>query len=59
MQLINEQSVFPRLSAQSSTEVITILGNALREQGIVTERYVDEVLAREKVFPTGLQVDDL
>lgn len=45
---------WPSMEAASSGEAIRKLGAGLFEAGYVKESYVDAVLEREKVFPTGL-----
>lgn len=54
---INTQAVMPGLKAESSTQVITLLGDKLHELGYVNEDYVSAVIQREAVFPTGLMLE--
>ena len=42
------------LEASSSTEVISKLGKKLVDRNLVKQEYIQEVIKREKEFPTGL-----
>lgn len=42
---------------QSSTEIITLLAQMLKQKTIVKDNYLSHVLTREKDFPTGLQLE--
>lgn len=51
---LEEENIFINLPAKTKEEVITQLGGNLFERGFVKESYVDAVLKREEVYPTGL-----
>jgi PTS system galactitol-specific IIA component len=53
---INAQAIMTRLKAESSTEVIKVLGDKLCVLGYVNENYVPAVIQRESVYPTGLML---
>ena len=52
--LIEEDLVIPELEVNDKKEVIRLLGERLKEKGYVNEDFVEGVLEREEVFPTGL-----
>ena len=41
-------------SLNNSDEIIRFGSSLLHEQGVVTEKYCDEVIQREKIYPTGI-----
>lgn len=58
MKMVHEELVFPGLTASNYEEVIKLVGSKMCAKGFVKDSYVDAVLEREKVFPTGLQIGD-
>jgi galactitol PTS system EIIA component len=52
--VVNENLIELNLEARNSEDVIKILGNAMKEEGYVKSSYLDAVIEREKIFPTGL-----
>lgn len=57
-------SIFPELvavdvEADSAEEAIRKVGQIFYDNGFVKESYIDAVIAREKVYPTGLQLRDM
>lgn len=56
--LINEEIIFLDLYAETSEELLTIVGNRLFRLGYVKQSYIPAVVAREKEFPTGLALED-
>lgn len=54
VKLISPQMIFTGIEAGHANEVIALLGGKLAELGLVTESYVDAVIAREAEMPTGL-----
>lgn len=52
--VINEELVEVHVDANSSNEVITLLSQKLAENGWVRAGFLEHVLNREEVFPTGL-----
>lgn len=57
MDILNDKLVKIDLEANSSAEVIRTLGNLMFDQDNVKHTYVNAVIEREKVFPTGLPSD--
>lgn len=53
---LKEALVMPEMEADSCQDVFRKLGGALMEKGYVKETYVDALTAREKEFPTGLDI---
>lgn len=53
---ISKKNVIINSAADSNAEVIKNLGTLLHENGYVKDSFVQAVLDRENVFPTGLQV---
>ncbi|MGL6299687.1 PTS sugar transporter subunit IIA [Streptococcus iniae] len=43
---------------KEKNEALTFLSQQLTQQGYVTEGFTDAIIAREAVFPTGLQFED-
>lgn len=54
--MISEDNVILGLEAETYQDVIKNLGSLLHENGFVKDSYVQAVLDREEIFPTGLQV---
>ena len=52
--LLDERLVFIDADVKTSEEAIRLMAERLQECGYVNEGYADMVIAREKVFPTGL-----
>lgn len=52
--LLDERLVFIDADVKTSEEAIRLMAKRLQECGYVNEGYADMVIAREKVFPTGL-----
>ena len=55
--LLNNTLIFPQVGVGSLKEVIELLGNALLNSGFVKEGFVEEVLKREKKYPTGMSTE--
>jgi PTS system galactitol-specific IIA component len=51
---INAQAIMTGLKAESSADVIRLLGDRLYSLGYVNEYYTSAVIQREVTFPTGL-----
>jgi PTS system galactitol-specific IIA component len=56
---VHPDLVMVGLEAKDKEEVVRTLANLLLEKGYVKESYADAVLAREKLFPTGLPTQDV
>lgn len=54
MKVLDKKIIFRELDCSSAEEVIRYMGNAMKKEGYVREGYVEAVIEREKVFPTGL-----
>lgn len=54
MGILNKNLVIMDADMESAEDCIRTAGNLFFEYGYVEEGYVDEVLEREKVYPTGL-----
>jgi len=54
--VISEDNVIVSLEAETYKDVIKSLGTVLFENGFVKDTYIQAVLDREEIFPTGLQV---
>lgn len=52
--LIDKSLICLDLEASSSAEVISKLGNKLVERNLVKQEYIQDVINREKEYPTGL-----
>src|SRR5271169_503169 len=56
---IEECNILVKASAASSTDIIQQLGALLYNNGFVKETYVQAVIDREQIYPTGLQTSEL
>jgi len=56
---ISSENILVDQQAESSEEIIRKLGGLLYNNRYVKETYINAVLEREKVFPTGLQTTSL
>ncbi|MBA4496357.1 PTS sugar transporter subunit IIA [Paenactinomyces guangxiensis] len=54
--IIEEDLILLGFSAKNKEELLTALSQRLLEKGYVVPDYTDAVLAREKQYPTGLQI---
>lgn len=52
--MLKENFIKTALNCDSSDEVLKDLSSLLLENGVVKESFVDAILDREKVYPTGL-----
>ncbi|SHM83599.1 PTS system, galactitol-specific IIA component [Caldanaerovirga acetigignens] len=55
--LLNEELILIRLEAEKREEVLKALANLLISSGYVKESFLEAILEREKVFPTGLPTE--
>lgn len=51
---INAQLIIPNLEETDQYKALKIMGDLLVKQGYVQSSYIDDVIAREKQFPTGI-----
>ena len=51
---LSKEAVVLGMDADTSEEVIRVLGGKLRDQGLVKDNFVDAALEREANMPTGL-----
>lgn len=56
---LRDENILVQVQAGSREEIITQLGSLLFEYGCVKDTFVQAVLDREKVYPTGLQTSIL
>lgn len=59
MIVLNSENIILNCEAQDWEEVIRIAGARLHENGYTGEHYVEEVIERERTYPTGLPTDDV
>jgi len=55
--MLDGKLTFPQISAASSKEVMKLLGNALIKNSYAKDGIVEDVLSREKKFPTGINTE--
>lgn len=55
--LLHEESTLVGLACRDAHQAIETLGELLKKQGYVEDGFVEDVLTREKTFPTGLPTD--
>ncbi len=56
---LNTSLIIPSLEVENFKDVMTKLGGVLIKEGYAKESYVDALIAREKEFPTGLDIDGI
>ena len=56
---LDQALIFSDMEAQDYQEVMKKLGGAFIENGYAHETYIDALIAREKEFPTGLDVNGI
>ena len=56
---LDQALIFSDMEAQDYQEVMKKLGGAFIENGYAHECYIDALIAREKEFPTGLDVNGI
>ena len=56
---LDKDLIFKNLSAKDSKSAINIMASELFEKGLVKEDYINEVISREEVYPTGLYTGDI
>jgi PTS system galactitol-specific IIA component len=57
--VIETENILVSAHASNSEEIIRQLGSLLFENGFVKDTYIQAVLDREKIYPTGLQIPSL
>lgn len=56
MGVIHKELIKIGIDAKNSGEVLTEMAGLLRKSGYVKDSYIDAVLEREKIYPTGLNL---
>ncbi|MDY6868057.1 MAG: PTS sugar transporter subunit IIA [Chloroflexota bacterium] len=56
--VVTEENIIIGMTGNSYQDVIRTLAEKLHDGGFVKDSYVQAVLDREEVFPTGLQVEE-
>lgn len=56
---INKDLIFLNLEAEDKKLLLQYMAKKLEKNGNVSNTYIEEVVKREEIFPTGLQVDNL
>jgi len=59
MQIVCKELTLVNIKASNSEDVIRQVGKVLYDSGFVKDTYVDAVVEREKIYPTGLQLKDI
>ena len=54
-ELFSEESIYLEVEGSDFSEVLENVAKELDVKGYINEGYVESVLEREKVFPTGLE----
>lgn len=57
--LLHEDLIFLNYKADSKEELLTKLSNVLFQKGYVKDSFLEGILEREKVFPTGLNTEGI
>lgn len=56
MSIIDKRHVMVGLNAETSEEVIRTVGQMFRDTDCVKDTFIDAVIEREKVYPTGMNL---
>lgn len=56
-EILDRDLIFPGLDAPRMEDVMTQMGGALTRAGCTKDTYVEALIAREKEYPTALDVD--
>lgn len=56
---LKENLIFQNLKVSDNKEVLQIMGNAMIQEGLGEEGFVEALLRREKDYPTGLDIDGI
>ncbi len=59
MELLKEELIFIDIEARDREEAIEKMAKELYKKGYVKESYINAILDREKVFPTGLPTEEV
>ena len=59
LEYLQEDLIVTDISAKNSFEVIEQLGRFLLKKGYIKESFINAVIEREKVFPTGIKSNTL
>ena len=59
MELLKEKLIFIDVEAKDREEAIGKMAKELYKKGYVKESYINAILDREKVFPTGLPTEEV
>lgn len=59
MIVLDENNILLDSSAESSEQAIRLAADCLYRNGYIGTQYVEDVLEREKSYPTGLPTDDV
>jgi galactitol PTS system EIIA component len=54
MSILDDKLIFTSLQFSSAEDVIRYIGEEMHKNGYVKDSYIEAVIAREKVYPTGL-----
>ncbi len=56
---LDKELIFKNLAAENSKDAIEIMASELYKKGLVKKEYIDEILAREEIYPTGLYTGEI
>lgn len=56
---LDKELIFKNLAAENSKDAIETMARELYKKGLVKKEYVDEILAREEIYPTGLYTGEI
>lgn len=59
MTIINKKLIEINLECSTAEDVIRHMGNLMLQQGYVKEDYINAVIEREKIYPTGFPGDGI
>lgn len=56
---LDKDLIFKNLAAENSKDAIEIMATELYKKGLVKKEYINEVMSREEIYPTGLYTGEI
>lgn len=56
---LDKDLIFKNLAAENSKDAIETMASELYKKGLVKKEYINEVMSREEIYPTGLYTGEI
>ena len=56
---LDKDLIFKNLAAENSKDAIETMATELYKKGLVKKEYINEVMSREEIYPTGLYTGEI